>query len=215
VVGATGGVALAQATSGNQPVVHTSVIGGHRAVAFDGTSDYLDSASDITTLERPFTIYLVLRADGGLGGSEQTILQSLLGAGGEMYSNGATRHVWGGSGNGDFGDFTTSAWGVWCLTLDDAGNATSYFNGSATARTAAPAPGGLAGTLRLANHSSATKPWHGAMAEVVLCDGAHDATEPGLRPHLRAGHVRHHRRRLRGFWLGPRRRPPVRWRGPR
>jgi hypothetical protein len=86
---------MAQATSGNQPVVRTSAVNGHRAVAFDGTSDYLDSASDIATLNRPFTTYLVLRSDGHLGGAEQTILQSLLGSGGELYTNNDTRHVWG------------------------------------------------------------------------------------------------------------------------
>lgn len=170
----TGGVALAQGTSGNRPTLRTNVLNGKSVVRFDGTDDYL-SGTLAAADSQPFTLYFLINATT-LGNVARQILFSSF----EVYLNAlttttSTRAVWTASNERTFGTYTQGTWELWTI-ISDGTTASVYVNGtSAYSGTFGNATFGT--SLVLGRHTTNGRYFNGDVAEIVHCDGLHDSTQ--------------------------------------
>lgn len=203
----TGGLTLANPTSGARPTYLAAGLGGRPAVRFDGTDDALISSANMTAQAQPLTLVVVYRPNDVASGQQNILhlggvelLQENTSELPQLYAGGQIQASTGG------GAWLTS--GVVVSAVASGAASAIYGNGESLAAGDAGTGGITASAFTLGNHqSSAGRNYSGDVYEVLVYDHvlsaaeratvhgyAHDTygmtvTEPPVMPSAVVGHA--------------------------
>lgn len=164
-----------QANAANQPTVVTNGIGGKPTVRFDGSNDYLDSATG--SYSQPITVFSVARKTAAGSGYER-ILHGNTTVDGIFFMGANAGNYASFIGNGGWNDTTansparavsTNTGSVLGATISG-GTITPYFNGTAQTAKSGNTMSTLAG-FRMGSSSGLSQFWNGDVSEVIVYPG--------------------------------------------
>lgn len=158
-----GGRNATQSTAANKPVFKTGVLNGKPVVRFDGSNDYLDSAS--ASISQPMTIFMVSRAD-----VVKSQIRFTLKTGNVYHYNDTTTTatLYAGTTGQTFTTDVTK-WNLWDHSLNGA-SSDAVVNGG-TATSISPGTANSTGGIRIGDHPSGSFAFDGDIAEIIIYSG--------------------------------------------
>lgn len=152
-----------QATAGNQPMLTANAANGRAAVTFDGSDDVL-AHTLVSEISVPYTVVAVIRLAGGSGN------RHFFGAGGSAVSIGVETPGVFMAYAGSLLESSVSADANWHLYMVVINGSFARIRIDGTTDTGNSGTRGLGSSLRVGAFNTASNPWPGDVAELLVYD---------------------------------------------